>query len=173
MWINKETLGEFTLHADIRYELWKQGKEAPGVLTDEYLAANGYPVLVPIRPEYDPITHYLAPRTGTLVNGVWEKHYDVIPLDPAIVANNLSIIEAQARAKWQIISPRQIRQALTAAGLRSAVESAVAAGDQDLKDWWEFATQFEREHPMVVSMAAGLGVSTAQLDALFQAAAAL
>lgn len=88
MWINTTTLGEFTLHADIRYELWKAGKEAPGVLTDEYLASVGYQVLMPVRPAYDPITQYLAPRTGALVNGVWTKNYDVLALDPAIVANN-------------------------------------------------------------------------------------
>lgn len=71
------------------------------------------------------------------------------------------------------ISPRQIRQALTAAGLRSAVESAVAAGDQDLKDWWEYATTFERDHPKVLAMAQALGVNDAQLDALWAAGAAL
>jgi hypothetical protein len=70
-----------------------------------------------------------------------------------------------------IVSPRQIRQALTAAGLRAQVEAAVAAGDQDLKDWWEFATQFEEDHPMVVGMAQGLGV--ADLHGLFVAAKAL
>ena len=37
------------------------------------------------------------------------------------------------------ISPRQIRQALTHANLRASVEATVLAGDQDLKDWWEFA----------------------------------
>ena len=70
-------------------------------------------------------------------------------------------------------SPRQIRQILTAAGLRSAVESAVAAGSQDLKDWWEFSTVIERMHPEVIAMGAALGQTTEQLDALFTAGAAL
>lgn len=97
MWINTTTLGEFVLHADIRYELWKSGKEAPAVLTDEYLASVGYAVLTPVYPAYDPITRYLAPRTGALVNGVWEKHYDVLALDPAIVLNNQNQQAAQAQ----------------------------------------------------------------------------
>jgi hypothetical protein len=71
------------------------------------------------------------------------------------------------------VSPRQIRQALTAAGLRADVEAAILEGDQDLKDWWEFATAFERNHPLVTSMAASLDVSDEQLDALFIAAGAL
>ena len=70
-------------------------------------------------------------------------------------------------------SPRQIRQVLTAAGLRTAVESAVAVGSQDLKDWWEFSTTIERTHPEVIAMGAALGQTPEQLDQLFTAGAAL
>ena len=70
-------------------------------------------------------------------------------------------------------SPRQIRQVLTAVGLRTAVEAAVAAGSQDLKDWWEFSTVIERNHPEVIAMGAALGQTPEQLDALFTAGAAL
>ena len=72
-----------------------------------------------------------------------------------------------------VVSPRQIRQALTAAGLRSAVEAGIAAGDQNLKDWWEFATAFEENHPMVIGMAAQLGQTTEQLHSLFELAQSL
>lgn len=65
------------------------------------------------------------------------------------------------------VSPRQIRQALTRAGLRTSVEAAVAAGDQDLKDWYEFATSFERANPLVAALGAALSVSDAQLDDLW------
>lgn len=70
-------------------------------------------------------------------------------------------------------SPRQIRQVLTAAGLRSAVESAVASGSQDLRDWWEFSTTIERNHPEVIAMGAALGQTPEQLDALFTVGATL
>jgi len=65
------------------------------------------------------------------------------------------------------ISPRQIRQALTRVGLREAVETAVADGDQDLKDWWEFSTSYERLNPQVVSMGQALGQTDEQLNALW------
>ena len=71
------------------------------------------------------------------------------------------------------VSPRQIRMALTRVGLRAQVESAVAAGDQDLKDWWEFATTFERENVQVAAMGGALNQSAEQLDALWQLAATL
>lgn len=66
------------------------------------------------------------------------------------------------------ISPRQIRMALTQLGLRSQVETAVAAGDQDMKDWYEFSTYFDRNHPQVISMAAALGVDDQELDTLWE-----
>lgn len=72
-----------------------------------------------------------------------------------------------------VVSPRQLRQALTRAGLRNSVESAVDSGDQDLKDWWEFATEFRRTHPSVIGMASQLGVDSAALDSLFELAASL
>lgn len=71
------------------------------------------------------------------------------------------------------VSPRQIRQALTRTNLRTQVESAVASGDQDLKDWWEFATSFERSNIHVIEMGQALGVSPTQLDDLFVLAASL
>lgn len=67
----------------------------------------------------------------------------------------------------QSISPRQIRQALTRAGLRESVEVAVAAGDNDLKDWWEFSTSYDRLNPQVVGMGELLGQTDEKLDALW------
>ena len=78
--------------------------------------------------------------------------------------------DAEAKRKAAVprsISPRQVRQALTRVGLRAAVEAAVAGGDQDIKDWWEFATAFERDNQHVIEMAAALGVTERQLDDLW------
>jgi hypothetical protein len=72
-----------------------------------------------------------------------------------------------------IVSPRQIRQALTASNLRSQVESAVSSGDQDLKDWWEFSTQIESNHPQVIERATALNISEEQLTNLFELAKSL
>lgn len=66
------------------------------------------------------------------------------------------------------ISPRQIRMALTRAGLRDAVEHAVSVGDQDIRDWWGYSTVFERTNPQVLAMSTALGVSEAQVDDLWR-----
>ena len=71
------------------------------------------------------------------------------------------------------ITPRQIRMALTRAGLRVTVEAAVAAGDQDIKDWYEFSTTFERKNELVAAMGAALGVNDYALDDLWRLGATL
>lgn len=92
-----------------------------------------------------------------------------------ITEDEAALIRAVSIAPTKItsITPRQIRQVLTAAGVRAQAEAAVAAGDQDLKDWWEFASSFERDHPVLISMATSLGLTEAQIDELFQQAALL
>jgi hypothetical protein len=71
------------------------------------------------------------------------------------------------------VSPRQIRQAMTRFGIRANVELAVANGDQDLKDWYEYSTSFERVNPQVEAMGAALGVTEQQLNDLWTLAGTL
>lgn len=71
------------------------------------------------------------------------------------------------------LTPRQLRMALTRAGLRAQVEAAVTAGDQDLKDWWEQSLSFERSHEQVASMVQALGKTSADADAVWRLGATL
>ena len=65
------------------------------------------------------------------------------------------------------LNPRQFRQALTAAGLRATVETAIQSADQNTKDWYGYATSFEREHPILLAMATKLGKKQTDIDNLF------
>lgn len=69
------------------------------------------------------------------------------------------------------VSPWQMRRALNQLGLRSTVEAAVAAADQDTKDGWEFATEFRRDNALLLGMAASLNMADQDLDDLFTLAA--
>lgn len=71
------------------------------------------------------------------------------------------------------VSPWQIRKALTQLGWRDAVEAAIEVSDQDTKDGWEVATQFERSNPLVIGLGHLLGKTTAEMDGLFILAATL
>lgn len=109
---------------------------------------------------------------------------------PALAAGDYAIWQAGRWAVTQVppsapapvvpasVSPRQIRQALNrvphgAGTLRQAVEAAVAAGDQDLRDWWEFATEFERSNEHVAEMGLTLGKTDVELDDLWRLAVTL
>lgn len=70
-----------------------------------------------------------------------------------------------------VVSPWQMRRALNQIGLRATVEAAVAAGDQDTKDGWEFASEFRRDNALLLGMAAALNLTEQDLDDLFTLAA--
>lgn len=84
-----------------------------------------------------------------------------------------AVIPVVATTLFAPLTPRQIRMALSRAGLRETVEGAVSAGDQDLKDWWEWSQTYERLHPAVVAMGAALGQTDEAMDALWALGATL
>lgn len=71
------------------------------------------------------------------------------------------------------VSAWQIRKALNQLSLRDLVEDAIVAADQDTKDAWEYATEFERNHPLVLSLGTALGKTGAELDAIWALAVTL
>lgn len=99
--------------------------------------------------------------------------------DAAMYADLISTVEANiqpappAPAPSISVTPYQIREALNMLGLRAAVESAVAAGSQSLKDKWQFAQEFKRDNPTVIELGLALGKTDAEMDALFQLAETL
>jgi hypothetical protein len=71
------------------------------------------------------------------------------------------------------VSMRQARLALLQSGLLATVDAAVAAGTEAGKIEWEYAGEVVRGSPLVVSLAAGLNLTEADLDNLFTLAASL
>lgn len=71
------------------------------------------------------------------------------------------------------ITPYQIREAMNQLGLRADVEAAISAGDQSLKDLWNYAPSFKRNHPKIAEIATAIGKTDADIDALFTLAATL
>lgn len=84
---------------------------------------------------------------------------------------NGALVQAVPKA----VSRFQARMAIRGAGLFDAVEAMMAAPETPVaaKEAWASAQEFERTSPTVAGMAAALGMTEAQLDALFIAAAAI
>lgn len=71
------------------------------------------------------------------------------------------------------VTRRQFKQGLTRIGLRAAGDAAIAAADQDTKDWYADSLNFERSHPVMNSMAVALGKTQEDIDILFKLAETL
>lgn len=82
----------------------------------------------------------------------------------AWIAEGNAVTNANVVVVPQVVSPKQIRLALSRAGLRDAVEAALATMDRDTRDIWEFSSEIHRDNPLVVAMGQALG---ADLDQLF------
>lgn len=66
------------------------------------------------------------------------------------------------------ITPRQIRQQLTAIGLRQTAEDLISSSsDYNLKDWWEYSQDFQRSHPILKEMGEKLGMNEDDMDNFF------
>ena len=61
-----------------------------------------------------------------------------------------------APAKVTTVTPRQARLALNAVGLLDKVQQAVAASDKSVQISWEFATEINRNDPIINAMKASL-----------------
>jgi hypothetical protein len=80
---------------------------------------------------------------------------------------------ATARVVAPSCTPRQARLALASAGLLTAVEGFIAAGNAALQIEWKYASEIKRDWPPVRAFAEENEISEAQLDALFALAATL
>jgi hypothetical protein len=105
-----------------------------------------------------------------------------VTLLPDTDANVVALLAAQAAAATEAAKPkevtmRQARLALLGAGLLPTVELAIAAmtgtaGDAARIEW-EYSNSLKRSQPLVTQLAAGLGLTVGQLDALFLTASTL
>ena len=165
MWIDTITGAIRLTHSDIRQSV--SNVSFPSVITDEMIAAHGFAPVTQVTPTFSSATQKATQIAPVQVEGIWTQQWSVTALTaPEIEAKRVSAIPAS-------VSPRQIRQALSAVGLRTGVEAAVAASDQDTKDWYAYITTFERNHAMVAAMGVALGVSVLDLDNLWTLARTL
>lgn len=75
------------------------------------------------------------------------------------------------------VTRRQLKEQLIRMDRIHEVEAAVSAipgtPGRIARNWWAEATQFERAHPLVSQLGASLGLTEAEIDAAFVAAAQL
>jgi hypothetical protein len=73
-----------------------------------------------------------------------------------------------------VVTMRQARLALLQGGLLTAVETTIVGGtDEAMKIEWEYATEINRDWDSLVALTTALGMTSAELDDLFQLASTL
>lgn len=72
-----------------------------------------------------------------------------------------------------VVSPRQIRLALIAAGISLASIDQLIADNETAKVEWEYATEIHRDHALLSQMATALELTSTEVDAIFASARVL
>lgn len=130
---------------------------------------------------------YIRPD-GTFVGTVNDKPYHIIPGEPLWdMAQDMAAVqmpplepEPEPEPSLAPLTARQLRLGLVAAAgiLPSQVDTAIAAIPDEAaravaEIEWEYASQFERNHPLIEQVGTALGLTTEQIDTMWQAAMAL
>ena len=77
-------------------------------------------------------------------------------------------------AKPKVVTMRQARLALLQSGLLQTVTDAIANGtDEAMKIEWEYATEVKRDWASLMALTTSLGMTSLELDDLFQLASTL
>lgn len=125
-------------------------------------------------PEHDAATHRieLASTVTQRTGQPWLRAWDVIALTP------VEIEAAQKARVPQTVTRRQARQALLLAGLLDNVQPAIDSIANPVQRSmaqieWDDSQQFERKRPLLIALAAALGLGEEALDNLFIQAAQL
>lgn len=131
----------------------------------------GQTQLYPNTPFEDPATGVKYPGTWLVLSSAEDRaaigitELEDLPVDPPVVRIPASV------------SMRQARLALLGAGVLSQVDAAINAMPEPQKTaakiTWEYSAEVQRHNGLVSQMAPALGLTEAQIDALFIAAAQL
>jgi hypothetical protein len=93
------------------------------------------------------------------------------PTEAALEAAQAVVKDRQRLSEFTPVSRGQLRQALHLAGLLAGVETAMnAAGNESLKIWWEDTTTMHRDNARLIGFANSLGLTVAQVDAIWETA---
>jgi hypothetical protein len=73
----------------------------------------------------------------------------------------------------QLVTARQARLALNAAGLLDDIDAALATMPRDAQIEWQYAHEIRRDSPLIAAVASGFGLENAAIDELFTQASKL
>lgn len=107
-------------------------------------------------------------------------HEILINEDGSQTVRYFTLEELEAKRVWlrksqvpEKVTARQVRLLLLQQGLLDEVEAMIKQQDRATQIAWEWADEFRRDAPLLLALAANLGLTDEVLDNFFIAAAAL
>ncbi len=117
------------------------------------------------------ITNYNVPTLKA--NGFIETSVEDIAAYVGWIWDGNNFIEPPAESADNVttrVTLRQARLALLEMRLLDSVEAAITIGPQEWQIEWEYATWVDRDSDLVQGLGAAMGLTSEQLDALFELA---
>ena len=125
--------------------------------------------------------------TGYILNGTMHvpmadgnSEYELIKLwlaegnTPEPEFTDAELLQQIEDAKPKVVTMRQARLALLQSGILQTVQDAIAnSTDEAMKIEWEYATEVKRDWGSLVALTTALGMTSQELDNLFQLASTL
>jgi hypothetical protein len=106
------------------------------------------------------------------IEGGTENYPTAIVVEPEFT--DAELLQQIEDAKPKVVTMRQARLALLQSGLLAIVESAITDGtDEAMKIEWEYATEVKRDWSSLIALTETLGMTSQELDDLFQLASTL
>lgn len=115
--------------------------------------------------ESDPDIMAFVQSAATMIQSAHDQAMNPPPMSPQ------EALELERAG--MIVSAFQAFEALDVFGYLDAAEAAIAEADKKSQRAFHKATEFRRDSPTVLAIAASLGISELQLDALFRYAATI
>ena len=106
------------------------------------------------------------------IEGGTENYPIAIVVEPEFTDEELA--QQIEDAKPKVVTMRQARLALLQSGLLATIETAITDGtDEAMKIEWEYATEVKRDWSSLIALTETLGMTSQELDDLFQLASTL
>lgn len=129
------------------------------------------PIHPEAQPAHDASTHKAVKAAPVEVDGQWRQAWEVVELSEGEIAAVRRALVPNS------VTMRQARLALLGAGMLPSIATAIAALPSPQKEAaeieWEYSQEVQRHNGFVSVLAPSLGMTEAQTDALFIAAAGL
>lgn len=117
------------------------------------------PLVIDAQPTYDPAAQIVQPAGYVIEANQVRKTWQIVAKPAPVVPSEVTNAQLRAALIDFGVMPSVVMVAISAIADEPTREKA--------KAWWEYANAMRRDNPLLNSMAAQLGMSSAQVDALF------